>query len=511
VLERYGDGQTVFEVIEEIRRLQEDPTVAGIVFRNVNLDASFSDMLEIRDALQRFREAGKQVVFYYESVGNLNYALAASVADKIYLSPAGSVGLTGIGSTTPYIKNLLDRIGVEVVNVSVGEYKSAGNLFSESEMPESEREARRALLEDQSEELRRMVRDGRGDALEGSVDDIVNDGPYLIADRALDAGLVDKLVYEDQLGDELSRITPGAQIEEPRFTQEITYDWQTPNAAQVALIVASGPIQSGEIDPTVGIGSGTVKRALSKARRDGSIQGVLLRVDSGGGSVLASDVIAREVRRLASQKPVVVSMGATAASGGYYIAAPATEIVAQPVTVTGSIGTVALLPNASALSQRLGIGWEQILIGENAAFASPVEPLDEEERERIRAALESRYSSFLELVAEERGMSMDAVEEAAQGRIWSGTQAAELGLVDELGGVTEARERLSELIDTERVELVPITGRRGLFDVPPATRLMTELAPTPVPAALSESVRTIRALTGARMHYVLLDPPHLRE
>lgn len=511
VLSDRTGNNTVYEVIDQIETLRDDPTVAGIVFRNHTLNASFAEMLEVREALQRFRESGKRVVFYFESVGNLNYALAASVADRIFLAPSGKVDLTGVGSTTPYIRDLLARVGIQVVNLPVGKYKSAGNMFSENSMPEPEREARLAVLQENSDVLRGMIVEGRGEALNGSIDRIVDDGPYLRSNRALEAGLVDKLIYDDKLAGQLRSLTSRATVEEASFPEQVSYEWQDSAAARVALIVASGRIRPGDVDPTVGIGSDTLRRALERARTDQSIEGVLLRVDSGGGSALASDVIAREVARLAEQKPVVVSMGATAASGGYYIAVPATEIVAHPVTVTGSIGVVALLPNITELSDRVGIGWEQLLIGENAQFASPFDELTEAERQRILDGMTATYDRFVETVAEHREMRNDQVRNVAEGRIWSGAQARERGLVDHLGGVEVARAQLREHLDTERLELVRITGRTGPLHLPPLSHVVAQLGTEALPRELAQPFKSVRALTRERLYYVLLDPPLVRE
>mgnify|MGYP006273657773 CR=1 FL=1 len=459
---------TVTEVVRDIRRLARNDAVAGILFKNHNIQASYANFLEIKAALEEAKAAGKKIVFYFEQTNTLNYALAASVADEIYLNPDGTVFLSGFSRTRPYLKGFLDEVGVEVANIRSGEYKNVGNIFSETGMPASEREALEALLEEQYDVLLQLVEAGRGDRLASPAEQTVAEGPYLIPEDALDAGLVDALIYEDELEDRLEGLQDGARIAEVSARDQIRYEWSRRPAPRVAVIYATGNIVTGEGQPGVTIGSETMAKAIREARENGSIDGIILRVESGGGSGLASGIIAREVALTTGgedPKPVVVSMAGSAASGGYYISAPADRIVAQPVTVTGSIGVVALLPNIEGLSEKYEVNWDTVKTTDTADLGALYRRLTPEERRIIQDSIDARYGDFVSVVAEHRPLERDEVEAVAGGRVWSGRAALENGLVDELGGLEEAVEAMKELLDTGAdPQLVEIFPGRGFFD-----------------------------------------------
>lgn len=461
------------ELATEIRSLATDDRVEGILFRNHNFVASSANMLEIKAALEEFRTAGKQVVYYYEGVDNMNYLLAASTADRIYLHPGGFVYLTGDSITRPYLRDLLEKVGIEVRNFKSSLYKSAGNIYSEREMPEAEEEALDYLLQGLHQETLSLIEAGRGERLTRSAQDVIDGGPYLIADEALEAGLVDALLYEDELEEALEELAERPRIRGAGPRREIQYAWAEETGAKVALIYVTGTISTGLGTPGEVAGSDTVARAIRQARLDPTVEGILIRVASNGGSSLASDTIAREVK-LATEgerpKPVVVSMGGTAASGGYYVAAYADEIVAQPTTVTGSIGVVALVPNIAGLSEKLGVNWETIKRGENADLGAPYRRLGPEESEIFQESVDAAYERFIATVAEGREMSGEAVEEVAQGRVWSGRQAQERGLVDTLGGFYTAIEAMEARLGRS-VRLEEYTGQPGFVTLP-----VTELA-----------------------------------
>ncbi len=453
------------DVATEIRELAADDRVEGILFRNHNFVASSANMLEITAALDRFREAGKLVVFYYEGVDNMNYALAASTADMIYLHPSGFVYLTGMSVTRPYVKELFDSLGVEGVNVTSSEYKSLGNVFSEERMPAAEREALDSLLDSRFAEFLRLIEEGRGDRLAQPVAESVDSGPYLVATDALEAGLVDKLVYEDELVDELQKLIARPRIRARETKEDIRYSWADAGGAKGALIYVTGPIVTGVGSPGRSAGSETLARAIRRAREDITVQAIIVRVATGGGSQLASDTIAREVYLTTTgenSKPVVVSMGGTAASGGYYVSAYADRIIAQPTTATASIGVVALIPNIEGLSEKLGVNWETVSRGERADIGAPYRRLKPDETRIIQDTIAAAYEQFLDTVAEGRSMSREAVEEVAKGRIWSGLQAQERGLVDDLGGLYSAIAAVEEQLGRD-IRLVEYGGDDGFF------------------------------------------------
>ncbi len=459
---------SITQVIEEIRRLQEDPRVSGILFRNHNLSISLANVHELQTALQEFKDAGKKVVFYYETVSNVNYALAAGVADAIYLHPQGTVVLSGLGGAQPYLAGLFDRLGVGINNIRSHPPKSAYNLFSESGATEAERENLETLYDGLYDVFTGMIRDGRGDRLSGSVEEIVDGGPYLTAQSALEAGVVDELLHHDEVDDAVAELVDGARPSNASFTQRMETSWSEPPVHRVGIIYGIGGIAPGEGQPGVSIGSETMARAIRKAREDRSIKAIIIRIDSGGGSSLASEVIAREVALTTEgpdAKPLVVSMGATAASGGYYIAAPADRIVAQPSTVTGSIGVVTLLFNIAELSEKIGVNWDTFLRGENADFGALYRELEPQERERLEESIRSTYDIFVRTVADGRDMSTDDVDRIGRGQVWTGTQARDRGLVDDLGGWVETIDIVRELLPGDR-ELVfkEFTGVDNRFE-----------------------------------------------
>lgn len=462
----FDNTVSVLDVAGEIRRLARDNTVDGILFRKHLFDASSANMLEIEAALQEFRAAGKYVVFYYEGVDNKNYALAASTADRIYLHPGGFVHLTGEHVTRPYLAELLGTLGVEVRNFTSGEYKNLGNIYSEHEMPAAEREALEFLLDDLYGEFLRTIEEGRGARLTMPAKDTVDTGPYLVAGDARDAGLVDGLIYEDEISGALEELMERPRIKEWESREDIHYGWAETSGAKVALVYVTGPITTGSGRPGEIAGSESIARAIRRAREDGSVRAVLLRVASGGGSSLASETIAREInltRKGDNAKPVVVSMGGTAASGGYYVAAYADEIIAQPTTITGSIGVVALVPNIAGLSEQLGVNWETIRRGERADLGAVYRSLEPDEEQLFQDSIDAAYHRFVAAVAEGREMPEEAVREIARGRVWTGKQAQERGLVDTIGGLHTAIGVLEEKLGRP-VDLVEFTGWSGISE-----------------------------------------------
>ncbi|MFP4373851.1 MAG: signal peptide peptidase SppA [Spirochaetaceae bacterium] len=466
--ESIDPADTVAEVVNDIRRLSRNDAVAGILFNNHNLQASYANFLEIRQALEEFKSAGKQVVFYVEQTNTLNYALAAAVADEIYLNPQGSVMLSGLSSTRPYLRDFLDDFGVEVAHIRSAEYKTTGNIFSETAMPAEEREAIEALLDDQYGVLLDMIESGRGDRLSGPADEVVADGPYLVAERALEAGLVDDLIYADELESRLEELQRGARIAELSARDQIRYEWSRRPAPRVAVIYATGNIIRGESRPGQAIGSDTMAAAIREARENNGIDGIILRVSSGGGSTLGSAVIAREIELTTSgedAKPVVVSMADSAASGGYYISAPADRIVAHPVTVTGSVGVVVLLPNIEGLSEEYGVNWDTVKTAETADFGALYRTLTPAERSLVQNSVDTQYDRFVSYVGEHRGMSTEDVERVAGGRVWSGEDALERGLVDRLGGLETSIDVMQELLESGvEPQIVEVFPGRSLFD-----------------------------------------------
>ncbi|MBN2461391.1 MAG: signal peptide peptidase SppA [Candidatus Cloacimonetes bacterium] len=456
--------RTLAEIIAEIKKLQEDKRIEGILFKNADFKASFAQMMELRQALLDFKSSGRKVIFYYDQVGNMNYVLAAAVADEIYLHPQGEVLLRGISVSLPYLRNLLDTLGISVVNFRSHNYKTAGNIFSEDEMTPAEEESYEYILEGFYKEMISLIEQGRGDRLHQDVADLIDAGPYLLSEKALEAGLIDAIAYEDELEELLGNSLGKASIWKEVDEHLIRYDWSDKKKDKIAVIYAIGDIHEGESKPGKSIGAVTTGNAIREAREDSSIKGIIFRVDSGGGSALASDIIAREIELChygENRKPVIVSMSGVAGSGGYYIAVNADEIIAQPTTITGSIGVIAIFPNLRRMYDKILVNWSTIKKGLHADITSTTRDMTEEEEELLSEAIHYIYDDFVNKVARARHMTWEEVHQVAQGRIWTGKQAQERGLIDLLGGMQLACEEMTRLADLKHeIELVEFDGQQ---------------------------------------------------
>jgi len=450
-------------VINELEKAAREPGVEGILLINPSFSSSFALQQELVRAFASFKAKGKKVECYYDNISNGGYIFAASVADNIWLNPMGSVDLHGLSITSPYFATLLDSLGVEVLNFRSHEYKDAGNMFSEEKMTPAEREAYNSLLQSLYAQILQRIDAGRGDKLTASVEEIINEGPYLVAEDALEKGLVDELIYEDQLAKQLKKdFHFSKQQKEP--TEYCDYTWTKPKENLVAVIYANGNIVMGKGTPGQKIAQETTVNLIRKARKDDLYQGIILRVDSGGGSAQASDIILRELElaKTENKKPVVVSMAGTAASGGYYISCNADKIVAEPSTLTGSIGVLGLMFNATEMFHKIKVNWDTVKKGEHADLGSISRPWTEEEKKIITSSIEYCYDDFVKKVDEGRSsMNLEQVKQYAQGRIWTGEQAYTIGLVDELGGMDTAKNIMQELIGKKgKLTLVDATTKK---------------------------------------------------
>ena len=451
------------ETLEEIVHLCADPGVRGIVFRKESVFTTLANFEELRQAFNQCKREQKSIIFYHTSYGNINYAFAASIADKIYLHPAGSVGLRGLATIRPYLRELLDEVGIEVTAYRSHPSKSFGSIYTEREMSESERQQIARLYQDYYALLQEMVGQ-RESHLIMSPQETIDAGPYLSAERALANGLVDELLYEDEFeryleeNYDMSPLVPIVRgVQMPR-------QWPNPTTPHVALIYANGGIVNGESIRGEQIGDDSIIATIERAAEDPDIAAIVLRIDSGGGAAQASESIARALSHAAEQKPVIAWMGGIAASGGYYIAAPASTIIASPVTLTGSIGVVALLPTIVGLSEKLGIEWDGVRGSPSADFGNPVRPASESEQARLQNLIDTLYGRFVGQVANYRGQEASAIEAVAQGQIWSGTASLEQELVDQLGGYQEVREELKRQLGSSEFELIPFEhGEQGLL------------------------------------------------
>ena len=454
-----------------------DPKVCGLIAKVGARHMGFGQAQEIRDAVGAFRAEGKPAVAWTESFGELAtatvaYYLAAAFGE-IWVQPSGEVGFVGVSAGSLFLAEALDKAGVRPQFGARHEYKNAVNIFLERSFTDAHREATGRVVASVFEQVVAGVAHGRG-LDEAAVRALADRGP-LTAKEAQDARLVDRLGYRDEVyGDVLAKAAPGAQL---LFAQR--YQRAVPlqrrldrlvnrRPAVVALVSGNGTIRLGRSNPgpvpAPAMGSDTVCAALRAAGKDQRVKAVVFRVNSPGGSYVASDAIWREVGRLKqADKPVVVSMGDVAASGGYFVAVPASAIVAQPGTLTGSIGVLGGKLSFADLLGRLGVRHDSLSEGRHARMMSAFEEFTEEEFQQLSRWLDRVYDDFVAKVAAGRNMTTEAVHEVAKGRVWTGADARDRGLIDELGGLEEAvalarrRARLprgAELVKFPRVSPV---------------------------------------------------------
>ncbi len=422
---------------------KRDKEIAGAMIKIGGSRYGIGRLQEMRDAILDFRASGKKVIGYMTNCSTGNYLLA-SVCDRIVLHPSGEVRLIGLRSEISFYKGVLDKLGIRADLEHIGEYKSASDIFTRKEMSDAHREVQNAILDDLYDQLTQSIA-GKRSWTQDDVKRLIDQGPFT-GKQALAHGIVDQLAYRDQLKGIAKDLT-GKEcqlIKAHRYLGIIEYehDWEVP-LPKIAIIEAEGMMMTGEsfTDPFTGtktMGSATITRAIRNVRKDSSIKAVVLRIDSVGGLVIAADTIWRELIRLKDVKPLVVSMGDVAGSGGYYIAAPADVIVAGPGTITGSIGVVAGKYSFKGLYDKIGLHKEVLKRGKHADFYTDYGDYPPEEREIIQAQIKEIYEDFISKVAEGRGMTKEAVDQIAKGRIWTGKQAKEIGLVDELGGLNLA-------------------------------------------------------------------------
>jgi protease-4 len=370
--------------------------------------------------------------------------LLASACDKIYLHPAGNLDLIGMSAELEYFKGTLDLVGVSAQYAKRGAYKSAPEQWTNTESSEASREEMNALLDDLYGTLVTGIASGRGKS-EADVRSLIDKGPFT-ADEAVQNGLADGLIYRDQLEEELDKVFGrGSSLDDQYASAPDTSGWAPQRAIAVVVVdgvIASGPSSPGGLLGGAATGSDTVVRELDHARRSSAIKAVVLRVDSPGGSAFASDEIWRAVKRVRDAgKPVIVSMGGYAASGGYYVSAGADAIYALPTTITGSIGVYGGKFNAKGLFEKLDVGTEEFSRGRNAGMNSIARPFDDVEYAALDRMIADTYRQFKDKVKEGRNLPEDKVEEIARGRVWSGAAAKARGLVDEEGGFFDAVER----------------------------------------------------------------------
>jgi protease-4 len=494
---------SVHDLWENFRKAKADSRIHCLLLRLGYLECDWGKISELRDAILDFRESGKKVYAYIGEAPEFDkeYYLATA-CDRIILHPMGWLGLNGVGGWVPFFKEGLDKLGVEADYIHVEQYKTAYNMFTEKGFTEAHRTMLESIYGDIFSRYVRTVAEARKKT-EAEVRGIIDTGLYQ-GDNALKAGLVDDLLYEDELEKLLQE--KGKQLQKARLPE---YARISPSSVgletgrKIALLYAMGPIVSGEGVYQM-IGSRTLSRWIRNARLDKSIAAIVLRVDSPGGSAVASDVIWREVALAKKEKPFVVSMSDMAGSGGYWISMDAHKIVAQPQTLTGSIGVLFIKFSLARLYEKLGITAEKLTYGKRADMFSSFRAMTPEEKEFMKKEILWSYDQFLTKAAEGRDMTKEEVDRVGKGRVWTGSQAKEIKLVDELGGLSKALEiakNLSGIPADESVRLEVWPKKTSFFSFlfgRPEIKIDTLLPPD-----LKKLFLTLRALEKEKLLAVM--------
>ncbi|MEX2671685.1 MAG: signal peptide peptidase SppA [Phycisphaeraceae bacterium] len=498
---------TLRQIVTAVDRAADDPRVAGLLVRLSPVGLTMAQAQELAEAVGRFRKPGKATAVWAPTLGeghaaNAEYYLA-SAFEEVHLQAGSDVGLIGFSLPQPYARTLLDRLGVVPRLDGRKAYKTARYPLTEHEMPEPARESLAAVLDSLMTQLTRQVAAGR--SMEAhAVRTLIDRGPML-DQAAVESGLVDHVSYRDEVDTRLKERLRTEPVPLPRYLSRTAERHR--RAPQVALIYGLGVVSRGrhrrrQLMSMPRMGDEDIASALRTAAESDRIKAVVFRIDSPGGSATASETIWRAVKRTRDAgTPVVVSMGSVAGSGGYYIAAPANRIVAQPGTLTGSIGVVSGKLVTRDAWAKLGVNWQTVQAGEQASMWQASEDFSERQWEMLQAMLDAVYERFKERVAQGRNLSAQAVEEVAQGRIWTGEMAKERSLVDDLGGLSRAIEHARELAE------LPAAQRVQLVEIPSVQRLITLQIHPGVAAstttALDELAHELQPLTAA---FTALDP-----
>jgi protease IV len=437
------------DVIDAIGAAKNDENIKGISILNNNSSLGMAQSKAVRDALEDFKKSGKFVMAYANTYSQKEYYLN-SVANTIYLNPVGDLDFKGLSSDLLFFKDFQDKTGIKMEVIRHGKYKSAVEPFLENKMSEANREQITALLNSIWNSVVTDIAKSRNVSVE-KLNEIANGLLARTPEMAKAQKLVDVVAYEDVYHNAIKkRLQVDSKDEyESVSILDYTHKYTTtsiPNDAtdEIAIIYAQGEIQSGEGDVNI-IGEGAMRRSISEARNNEDVKAIVLRIDSPGGNALTSDLIWREIELTKKVKPVVVSMGNYAASGGYYIACNANTIFAEKNTITGSIGVFGMLPNFSGLSTKMGIHSEQVNTHQNSGTYNPFAPIDEKFKAVTTEGVEQIYKTFVSHVAQGRKMSFAQVDAIAQGRVWTGADAIKIGLVDKIGGLDDAIQEAARL------------------------------------------------------------------
>ncbi len=428
------------DVLNNIKKAKENDNIKGIYLKGGALSGGYSSIKEVRDALIDFKKSGKFIVAYADLYSQKNYYLA-TVADKIYLNPQGMVEFQGINSSTMFLKNTLDKLGVEMQIVKVGTYKSAVEPYIDTKMSEANKEQVTKYITSIWNNILKEISESRKistEQLNAYADEVM---ALQEAEKNVTYKLVDSLVYADGMESVLKNLTKQDDFKNIKFVSHSNLKNVPLNEKmhkdKVAVIYGVGGIDMGGTD---GIVSEKLVETINKVKDDKAVKAVVFRVNSPGGSAYGSEQIWRAISNLKKEKPVIVSMGDYAASGGYYIACIADTIVAQPNTLTGSIGIFGTIPNIAGLNKKIGLAYDGVKTNKMSDAISVNRAFSPEERDLLQAHINRGYELFTKRCADGRNMPIDDLKAVAEGRVWTGEDALQLGLVDKLGGLKDAIE-----------------------------------------------------------------------
>ncbi|MCB9191841.1 MAG: signal peptide peptidase SppA [Flavobacteriales bacterium] len=460
------------DILSSLENAANDDKIKGIYLDVQSIPAGMATVEEIRNGLLKFKESGKWIVSYSEIYTQKAYYVV-SVSDEIWLNPEGMLEWKGLGAQLMFMKGMFEKLEVEPQIIRYGKFKSAIEPLILDKMSEANRMQTMTYLSDLWNKMLAGVAEGRGKTV-AELDGYSQNATIQDADDALEYGLVDELLYKDQVIEKLREkmgitdedekvnyIGLGKYKDAPKAKGDD--DDKATRKEKIAVIYAVGSIEGGNGDDET-IGSETISKEIRKAREDDKIKAIVLRVNSPGGSALASDVMWREIVLAKEVKPVVVSMGDVAASGGYYISCAADSIFAQPNTITGSIGVFGVLMNAQKMvNNKLGITIDTVKTNKFADLGTPFRPLTETERGIIQKGVNDIYTDFITKVAEGRGMKVADVDSIGQGRVWSGEDALEIGLVDRLGGIDDAIACAARMAEVENYRVLEFPEKKDPF------------------------------------------------
>jgi protease-4 len=461
---------TVTDVWAVLRKAASDSRIKGVILQPESLSMGWGKMQEVRADIEQFRKSGKPVYAFLKTPSAREYYLATA-ANRIYMEPQDYLMLKGMRFELMYFRGTLDKLGVTVDVEHDGKYKDAGDMFTRTSMSPETKEVLNSMLDGLYADLVNGIARGRGKQA-AEITATIDNGPFL-SDQAIKAGLVDRLRFEDEV---LGEMKTDLKINDTKKVSEHTYA-KIPFSSvglggkqRVALVVAEGDITRGtpDSDGTDGIESTYLDKILQQVANDSSIKAAIVRIDSPGGEVTASNEIWRTMNQLSKKKPLVISMSDYAASGGYYMAMTGDPIVSYSGTITGSIGVIFGKPNVKGLFDKVGISTDQLTRGRFADIDAVNQPLSDAGRAKLKEGIDVEYRDFINKVATARHKKFDDIEPVAQGRAWLGSQAKVNGLVDEIGGLDRAIELVKKKAGigaSEQVNLVSYPPRRGLLDL----------------------------------------------